>query len=165
MKICINDDVNTVIYINKGYSDNIDFSNELDVETYFKKIFNKLKAFYNISIKGFYNIDVYLDNYYGIVMDLEKENIEYYDCFDNHIDMQFRIKEYNSFLYKINDLSDLNDNIKDKIELYLYRNQIYVKIIKKIDYINLGRLIENSQLIYDEKINDIIKYGKIISGG
>ena len=105
MKICINDDINTVIYINKEYSSDIDFSNELEIENYFKKIFNKLKTFYNISIKGFYNIDVYLDNYYGIVLNLEKENIDYYDYFDNHIDMQFRIKKYSSFLYKLNDFS------------------------------------------------------------
>lgn len=163
MKICINDDINTVIYINKEYSSDIDFSNELEIENYFKKVFNKLKTFYNISIKGFYNIDVYLDNYYGIVLNLEKENIDYYDYFDNHIDMQFRIKKYSSFLYKLNDLFDLSSQIKDKVIVYFYRNQIYAKIIKKIDYLNLGKLIENSQIIYDEKIDDIVKYGKIIN--
>lgn len=162
MKISIQDDINTTLYLSKEYTDTIDFSNKLNIENYFRCLFKKLKTFYDFDIKGFYNIKIYSDKYYGSILKLQKEDIEYYDYFDNHIDMRFSIKDYNSFLYEINDLFDIDESLEDKILLYIYHNRLCVRIIKEIESIKLGKLIENSKIIYDEEINDIIDYGKIV---
>ena len=162
MKVSIQDEANATLYLSKEYTDNIDFSNKLNIEDYFRRLFKKLKTFYSLDIKGFYNIKIYSDKYYGSILKMQKEDLEYYDCFDNHIDMRFSNKDYSSFLYEINDLFDIDDSLNDKIILYIYRNHMYVRIVKEINSIQLGRLIENSKIIFDDRINDVIEYGKIV---
>lgn len=162
MKVSIQDETNATLYLSKEYTDNIDFSNKLNIEDYFRRLFKKLKTFYNLDIKGFYNIKIYSDKYYGSILKMQKEDLEYYDCFDNHIDMRFSNKDYSSFLYELNDLFDIDDSLNDKIILYIYRNHMYVRIVKEINSIQLGRLIENSKIIFDDRINDVIEYGKIV---
>ena len=60
------------IYIKKCFIDNIDFSIKEDIEKYLKKLFKTLSKKYNLKIEGFYNITVYIDKYYGIILHLEK---------------------------------------------------------------------------------------------
>ncbi|MEG0025904.1 MAG: hypothetical protein RR847_02000 [Bacilli bacterium] len=162
MKISINDDVNTTLFLSKAYIDDIDFANRIDIEIYFKELFKKLKKFYNLDIKGFYDILIYTDKYYGTLILLKQEIVEYDDYFDNHIDMHFSIKEYSSFLYELTDLFFLENKVLDNVLIYFFNDHIYVRIIKKMDDIEMGRLIENSKIIYDDYINEVIKYGKII---
>lgn len=161
MKISIQDEVNTTLYLSKAYN-NIDFTDKLDIEEYFRSLFKKLKVFYNCDTKGFYTIKVYSDKYYGSIIDMKKEELEYYDYYDNHIDMRFSVKNYSSFLYELDDFFNLDSKLIEKIIVYIYRDRMYARVIKNIDSVTLGRLVENSKIIYNEYINDIVDYGKII---
>ena len=74
MKI-INDEI-IKIYLNKDYLKykNYDISK---IEDSFKQIFETLKYCYNIEINGFYDIDVYIDKNYGIIIEMKKEDIDF----------------------------------------------------------------------------------------
>lgn len=159
-----NDDNIITLYLNKKYIIDVDLEDELDLEEFFKNIFRKLKKYYHMDIKGFYNIKIYKDLYYGMIITLEKEEIDYYNYYDNHIDMCFTIKNYNSFLYEIDDLFILDKSIKDKIDIYSYHHRFYIKIKNDINNVILGRLIEKTKIIYEEYLENIIKYGKVIGG-
>jgi len=147
MKINIIDEYNTVIYLNKSIIKFIDFSN---VENELDKIFLKLKNTYNISISGYYDVDIYCDDNYGVVIKLTQSDIDSFDYLDKIISMN--INTYNKeFLYK---LDDINDDLKSFI---YYKSNIYTNNYNDI------RISEHASIIYDDLIDKINNEGlKII---
>ena len=147
MKINIIDEYNTVIYLNKSIIKFIDFSN---VENELDKIFLKLKNTYNISISGYYDVDIYCDDNYGVVIKLTQSDIDSFDYLDKIISMN--INTYNKeFLYK---LDDIYDDLKSFI---YYKSNIYTNNYNDI------RISEHASIIYDDLIDKINNEGlKII---
>lgn len=162
MKVSINDEDNIMLYINNMYVDKIIFDDKEELERYFKLLFGKLKNFYKINIRGYYNIRVYTDNFYGIIIHLQRENIDYCDYFGNQVDMRITIEKNNCFLYKISDLFGIDKKILKKINIIKHKKNLYIKIIKKISNIEMATIIENSDIIYDNEVNNIIMNGKLI---
>ena len=161
MHVEIIDEFALNIYIPNRKVKQINFEIRDEIEFYFKKIFNDLKEIYNIEIKGYYNINVYKDKYYGIVMELIKEEIDYIDFLDNQVEMNIKVVP-KEFFYKIEDIFFIDNILKEKIQLYNYKNNIYIKIIDSLSDISMAKLLEFSTLIYNESINNIIKKGKIL---
>ena len=145
MSIKYIDELSFDIYIKKELINNIDFNNKEHLEKYLKKIFKILKDKYNINVEGLYNVNIYNDKYYGIIIHLENENLEYYDCFKNQVDM--RIITVNTiFLYKVDDLPK---NI-NKFDIIIKNNNIYLKIKDKLSKLEMMNLLENSILVYEK---------------
>ena len=110
------------------------------IEDSFKDIFKNLKYNYGIEINGYYDIDVYIDKSYGIVIEMKKEefDLDYYD----QVDMTITFHN-EKFLYEVDDIS-----VNKKI--YKYKNKYYVD-----KYIP-----EHSKIIY--KTDRMLKCAKII---
>lgn len=156
MKIVNLDENCMTIFLNKFYLKELNFDVKQDLENYFKQLFLKLKRYYNIIISGYYNIDVYIDNNYGLVMNLTKEDIEYYDYFDNQIDMRISIKNCR-FLYAIDDplcLKWLNNS-----DIYVYKDKFYLDFNDEISDAGMMCLLEFSEIIYDEQA-DVIRHSQ-----
>ena len=133
MKINIDGD-KIIVFLNKFNVKDIDFKNRENIETSFKNIFLKLKHIYNLNIKGYYNINTYIDTYYGAIMEIKHEDIEYYDYFDSQVDMRVNIVKDNNFLYKIKDIFMIDKSLFNKIEVYTYKNIsliLYKKLLSK----------------------------------
>lgn len=160
MKIYFIDDLNFTIYLNKFYINNIDLKNKDDLETYFKNLFLKIKDSYNISLAGYYNITIYLDNYYGAIIDIEKEELEYFDYFGSQIDMRIAILD-NTFLYQVKDINILK-NLFFYGNIYQYKNHFYFEIKKEIPNNFYIHLLEWSTILYKENTEIIMKKGKKI---
>ena len=77
MHIDIVDDLNMIIYLQNDRIKNIDFSDKSDLQDYFKDLFVNLKNNYNININGYYYINVYKDKYYGCILEMKKEELDY----------------------------------------------------------------------------------------
>ena len=152
MKIIINDDINMIIFLNKKYL-KIDFNNIDESEDYFKDLFLTLKNIYNIKLNGFYYIEVFVDKNYGVILELEKEELEYIDYYDNQVDMRVTVND-SEFMYLINDY-DLNDIM----EIYSFQNNLYGKLKKQINSIKMGEILEKGKIIYKD-YDKILKYGK-----
>ena len=103
MNIKFIDELILDIYIKKELIDNIDFNNKEDLQKYLKKLFKILKNKYGVVIEGFYDITVYVDKFYGVVIHMEKDDIEYYDYYRNQVDMRIITIE-TSFLYLVEDI-------------------------------------------------------------
>ena len=153
MKIIVNDDINMIIFLNKLYLEDIDFSDKDELEIYFQKLLKILKTYYNININGYYKINVYIDKYYGAILELSKEELEYFGYFDGEVDMQLIIHN-NNFLYEIEDYFWIDEELRKKISLYKYNNKIYISINQIIDNVSIGKIMENSKIKYylDNKI-------------
>ena len=144
MSIKFIDEITFDIYIKKDLIDNIDFNNKDDLEKYLKKLFKILKNKYNILVEGFYDITVYKDKYYGVVIHLEKEDLEYYSYFRNQVDMRIITVE-SEFLYLVDDIPY---NIFDKISILVKDNEIYLKIKKELTKLEMMQLLENSKVVF-----------------
>lgn len=124
--------------------------NKIELEKYFQKMFNKLNNIYNLDLNGNYEINIY-KNKYGVILEIKKEEIEYFDYYDT-IDMHLNISKYNDILYK-------TTNIMKDTNIYAYKGEIYIEPME-IDFNKLGLIIENSEIIYGEKAYFIKKRGK-----
>ena len=108
--------------------------------------------YYDIEIKGFYDIDVYSDKNYGIILDIYKDDIDFEPIF-NTIDMKITINKEN-FLYKLKDYRFQNWG-----NVYYYHNFYYLEITKEISVKDIMLLMENATIVYKD-IDIVKKRGK-----
>lgn len=159
MKLII--DENIVFFLNKIYLDNIDLKDESLIEKKLIKLINKIQKQYNIDLNGYYNVYIYKDKNYGLIIEMEKEKLDYLDYFNNQIELNIEIIE-DTFLYKIDNIFTIDKTLLEKLIIYINKDEIYLKIKENINDIELGQIIENSQIIYGNKAKSIKKQSKII---
>lgn len=135
------------IYLKKELIKNYNFKNKDELEKYLKKLFKILNDKYKIKIEGYYEIDVYLDNNYGVIINLNREDYEYYDYFKNQVDMKIRIID-TEFLYEV---EDIPKSLLDKVSVNIENDKIYLKIEKKLKKLEMMKLLESSKIVYDKK--------------
>jgi hypothetical protein len=148
----------TVIYLNKYYLKDFDYNDKTSVEKYLKKLIFNLKKNYNFSINGFYNLNIYTNKDYGMIVDINRIDEDF--LFNNIIDMKVVFHFNNDFLYEIDDYY-LKNQIIYQGNIYFYNNKYYLNIIN-IDELNLTKLLEFSNIIYNDKIKDILSDGILI---
>ena len=155
MKLIV-DNNKFIVFLNKD--ENIDFDNKTKMEKYFKNLFYKIKNKYKINISGYYNIDIYIDRYYGNIIEIEDEKLDYYTYF-NQIDMEINVLKNSLFLYEIG-YEFLDKKILDKVICYKIEDKIYLKIICDIDDVLLAKIIEYGNVLYGKEVDKILKQGK-----
>lgn len=158
MRLIIKNSNDFVVLIYKDNINKIDFNDKNELERYFEELFFKIKKRYDLEVSGFYKINIYIDEIYGVIITVCKDENEYFD-YINSVDMQISKPINISFLYKIKDLFLIDKNIYNKIHIYYYRNNYYIKIIEKIKYCDYIKLIELSDIVY-ENIDYILKNSK-----
>lgn len=147
MKIDFKDNT-YIVFLNKYNIIDMDFSNTKVLENDLKTLLLRLKKYYKIDIKGYYNIIVYLDEYYGAVLKIEEDN-DYYDYFDDTIAIRMK-KVKSKFLYEVDDISYI-DNCIDKFKINNRDNKIYLTIIDELKSYEYLNLLETSRIIYDNR--------------
>lgn len=163
MKIITMDLDSIVLYLS-----DMDFSLEENIdelESKFRDIFLKLKNLYNMDIEGYYKIDIYKDNYYGMIVEIKREELDYFDYFDNQIEMRISIHEEHSILYEFDDFFSLNYSLLSKMRFYIYHDKIYGEVKEEISKIEGAYLQEQcTSIIYGsftkyifQKKNNILK--------
>ena len=134
MKLICSDKL--IIYLTNDYikQKNIEIDN---IENCFYNIFDILKEKYNLKLTGLYDVDIYIDINYGLVVEMIKQNlgIDYYE----EVDMQIKMINTN-FLIEVYDLEPF---INSKI--YKYKNNYYSSDLKKIEF---GKLIYDTSNIF-----------------
>lgn len=142
------------------YLSDMDFSLEenIDVlEEKFREIFLHLKGLYDIDIKGYYRIDIYKDKFYGVIVEIEKEEFEYFDCFDNQVDM--RISIHDDFIfYEFDDFFSVPETLSKKLQFYIYHDKIYGKLNDFVSEIDGSKLQEySSSVLYGSNTKYILQ--------
>ena len=140
-----------IVYLNQFNLIDIDFKNMDILEDSFKKLLKKLNNYYHIDINGYYNINVYIDSYYGAILQIEKESLDYYDYFESDT-IAMRIKKIDAdFLYEVEDFLFAKDFL-NKFKLITKNNHIYLKIIDDLSYKEYLLLTEMSKIVYDKAL-------------
>lgn len=143
-----------ILFIKQTEVVDLNFEKKNEVEAYFKNILLKLKEYYSVDIKGFYDIYVYIDKKEGMVLRLENEDLDYYNSFHQ---LELRVlKEETVFFYEVEDILDLP--LKE-IDIYVYKNRFYIKRKNKK---KVYSLYEFGKIIYEDT-NKIINNGKKVT--
>lgn len=150
MKFIFDDDI--TIFISKEYINNIDLKDKNNLEKLIKRINDK----YNIELNGYIEIKIYRNKLYGLIINIKKEDLEYFEYFKSEPEMNIQIED-STFLYKID---DFYREISNDVTVYKDGEDIYIKPNNEIF---LGRIVENSKVIYGDIVNKIIKRSKIIN--
>lgn len=163
MRVLTDYDDNVELYLNKHYDEVINFEDKDDLEIYFRELFLKLKRYYNVNLIGFYNITIYNDKNYGNIIKIDNDNFDYCDYFGNQIDMKISIEKDSTFVYKITDILNFNENLLYKLKTYKFKNNLYVAIDTNLNEKETAFLIENSDIVYGDEVSDIINKGILIN--
>ena len=159
MKLIIDD--NIVIFLGKTYLQNIDITDRSIIEKRLLKIINQIKNKFNIELNGYYNVYIYKDNNYGFIIKMSKEELEYLEYFNNQIELNIEVIE-DDFIYKVEDIFNLNKNLLKKFIVYKNNDLFYLKAKENLTNIELGIILENSEIIYGKQAKKIIIKSKIV---
>lgn len=160
MKLVFYDDTKMILFLNNLMISGIDFENPDSLEEYFRSLFLKLSDLYGITIQGYYLIDIYIDPLYGVIIEFEQQEFEYFEYDDNQVDMRICIHQ-TSILYELEEYIPLE---KECYDVIWYHNRWYVKPKQKINDLQLGRLLEHANLYYQKETNQIIRNGIYLEG-
>lgn len=133
--------------------------NDQELSDYLKNIFEIIKEKTKFDIYGYYEVLIYKDINYGLIIKLDKEELEYFNCYNKQIEMKIAIAEESNILYCIDDLEILKKI--PKFRIYLYKGKLYLELVSKIKYILLGELLEYSEVIF-ENVKEIKNNGEKI---
>ena len=120
--------------------------NNKDIKQLLKELLNILKKYYGCKINSSSNLRLYINKYYGMILEITNEE-EFNQL--GLININLKILNDTLFLYEIEDPLDyLNEDI------YYYNNKYYLSIKKKS--INI---MENAKIIYGKEVYKIIGKG------
>ena len=126
--------------------DNKKYNEDSDINKILINVFDNLEKYYNITFTSDYNLELYINRYYGMILEI-KENEDF--IYDDIVNLKLNVLRDTLFLYEVDDpLEYIN------YEIYYYNDKFYVNA--KREDINL---IEDSNLVYGDIVYKIIGRG------
>lgn len=126
--------------------DNKKYNEDSDIKKILINVFDNLEKYYNITFTSDYNLELYINRYYGMILEI-KENEDF--IYDDIVNLKLNILRDTLFLYEVDDpLEYIN------YEIYYHNDKFYVNA--KREDINL---MENSNLVYGDIVYKIIGRG------
>lgn len=157
MKLVTVDDM-LILFLNRVYIQSLDFSDKESVQKYMKQLLSKLRNKYDLEFDGYYEMTLYLDMNYGVIIEVKKEELEYLDYFSNQIEMNTKVIE-GSFLYEV---SNFDENFMEKFWVYKLKDKIYLRAKDNISNIEMGIILESAKIIYGDLADKIIRKAKVL---
>lgn len=150
-----------LVFFNKIYIKDIDITERKVAKKFLKSLIKKLHNKYGLEFAGYYDVNIYIDKLYGIVISIENDELDYLDCFNNQIEMDIKFIE-TSFLYKLEEIID--DALLSKFYVYKNKYSFYLKPKENISDSEMSILLENSKIIFNDKVTELISKSEIMRG-
>lgn len=142
-------------YIIKLPNTKIDIFDLDELEKIVQKIILKVNRKYNVN--NCIHLELYLNDNYGIIIKLTDYKLPF--IINNEKNVKITIHADTPFLYQI-DYFDIEkrDEIKN---IYYYKNKFYLELKDNINKIEYLKLLELSEIIYEDSLDIIDKGIKI----
>lgn len=121
----------------------IDIYNQVKVQELTKEIIKKINK--KSKLYGLTYLEIYQDINYGTIIQVKNDKNIYYK--KDEIEVKIIIHTDTPLLYKI-DYFDIKKDYKNKI--YYYKNNFYLELENKINKDKYLRLLEVSEVIYED---------------
>jgi len=132
---------------------NFDIYSHNEIEKIIKEFFEKYLKKYNL--KGNITFNIYVDKLYGMIFEIKKTSDS---LIDKLIDIKIKFNLNISFLYEI-DYFYLIENKINNQNIYFNKDKFYLELINDIEEKEYIKLLDNSLIIYNDSINNIINNG------
>ena len=142
-----------IVYLNKQYLNNKEFLENNKLQEYLKRIFINLKNWYDINVYGYFNINCFLNDYYGAILEIEQSDIDF-SIYSKKTDIKFTIFKDSKILFKTKNYF-LKDLIKSECNIHIYNNNYYIEI-KELTEKDIAYMLENAEIIYGNEVESII---------
>jgi len=144
------------IYIIKLLNIKINIYDPNELEDITKKIITKIKK--NYKLNNCIHLEFYLNDHYGTIIKLK----DYKSPFTINSDKTVKITIHTEtpFLYQI-DYFDIDKNKLTKEKIYYYKNKFYLQLNNNINTKDYYKLLELSEVIYEDTLDIIDKAIKI----
>lgn len=154
MKAEVTNEDTYVVYLNKYYINDIYKLNKETIQEYLRTVFLHLKLSYDMSINGYFTVNCYINNNYGIILEIKQESSGF-PFYGNKTDMKITFYNNSKFLYNIDNYF-IKDILKDKeYNLYINDNEYYLDV-SNLDERTNAYIIENTKrIIYGEDVENI----------
>ncbi len=134
-------------------NDNFDIYDHEFIKDFTKELFDNILKKYDI--RGDVLFNIYIDNLYGIIIEITSNN----DILsEDLVELKIKFNLNISFLYEV-DYFYLYENKLTNQNIYFYKDKFYLEIINEINRKDYLELLDNSYVIYDNQINDIVNNG------
>lgn len=143
---------NYILKIYNKYA-GFDIYEQENVKDFIKDIFNKMLKKYNLSGTIIFNI--FIDRLYGMIIEVKKTSDL---LIKKLIDIKIKFNLNISFLYEVDYFYLIDNNIVNQ-NVYFYNDKFYLEIINDVKEEDYIRLLDNSIIVYNDKINNIINNG------
>lgn len=155
MKLESNSDNSYVVFLNAKYIDNINYSSKEEIGPFLKKTIVKLKSIYNLTLKGFYEVNFYINKKIGIFIELNR--VEEYDFDTSDVDLKIIVHFDNTCYFKTDNYDYISDYSKIK-----YLKEYYYLNVEDVDETDIIKISEFGEFIYGDNLN-ILKSATNIS--
>ena len=116
------------------------------IENVIKEILLDLNKYYGIELKNSYELRLYTNKYYGMILEItELEDV----CKKNIVNLNLKILKDSLFLFEVEDPLNYIDN-----EIYYYDERYFINSKK----VNIN-LFENSNIVYGKDAYKILGNG------
>ena len=140
MKIKCLGDNKFIVYLNCLYYK----FDKSTIEGILSKILKRLKKVYDLEVFSTFNIECYVNNNYGIILEINRE-YDPFNLYGKKTDINIKFHDNALFLYEIDDY--FIDGKK-----YIYKGKIY------IDTIDINSILEHvNSIIYGDMVLRIVK--------
>lgn len=137
-----------ILFLSNDYIGTIDFDSKEEIGLYLKKIIVLLKNRYDLVLRGFYEVNIYINEKIGLFIEIE--NIEDYDFMTEDIDLRI-VVHFDSDVYFKTDNYDVISNYS-RIK---FLNDNYYVSVEDISVNDIVKLIESGDFIYGDSCNKI----------
>ena len=142
MKIVSNEDDFTIYLIGNNFG-------SIDIKDYVKNIVLKTKDRIKKYISGYYEVKVYINNSYGMILEIKKESD--FDFFKDFIELDINIED-STMYFKFKDYFA----IVNKSNINYYDDNYYINV-DKLNKKELLTLSEFGNIVYGKEIDKIEK--------
>lgn len=127
-----------------------------EIEKQFRRILYDIRKKYSVNVSGAYEVDVYILNDFGCILNFKKKESKPVDYLDHFIEMKVYFKEYNFLMFKFYDydytLLFNGDNIYYRDNYYSIFQSDRINDLEKLF------LFEFGSIVYKE-IDQVMKNG------
>ena len=118
-----------------------------NIKNTLENVFNNLNKYYDIKFNNSYNLELYINKNYGMILEIEENKNEFYE--EDVVNIKLNVLRDTLFLYGIDEpLNYLNN------EMYYYEDKFYINMKDK----NIN-VFEDTNIVYGNEVYKIIGRG------
>ncbi len=115
-----------------------------------------LQKYYDLDIYGYFEVNCFIDNNYGIILEIEEDSIDF-PFYSKKTDMRITFYDNEKFLYNISDYFIKDILEKDSYKIHTNNNEYYIEILDMNDR-DIAYMIGNcKRIVYGKEVLEIIK--------